>query len=230
MAQAQLNELTMFEDEVSSRFHETINENASWTQKQSGRGVKFITSSDGDWKTQCNGFLIKHNETLVALSIEDVLDSSMFTETLVPTSKGVNARIFKSKSINFDFYPKDLERAEKFLDAMEFIQTDESAPESKGDVVRQKRRKLDDGTEQVLNEQNPFVQSIQPLEPFPMTKRKPRRGRRSYKKKPLLGVHIPPRPQGVVFEPFPETSLEDLNKFPTPLDLGEIANLCDITG
>ena len=136
--------------------------------------MKFITTSDGDWKTKRRGYMIKYKDLLIAMSIDDVLDKNVFQETVVPTHKEPGVRVFKSKSLNFDQYsPIAMREVNKFLDdvIMEMNEVPPQMPplediqESKGLVVRNKRRNTDDGvqTTQMASQQKPIAQTVQPM-------------------------------------------------------------------
>ena len=245
MAQAQIDNIMQFTEDVSEQFHDTINENAGWVQKAFGKGVKFVTTSDGDWKTKCLGFCIKYNEIVVALAIEDVLNPHMFTETAIPTSKQPDARIFVSKSLNFDFYTgKNCEESEKLLESVAQLSQLPTTPyppgeeemSSKGAVVRSKRSKMGDGS--VHCPQTPqtppthMLQTIQPVQlpDLPGLKKRPiiapkKRGR---KKQNLLKELLIEPASGVSMENPSAVSLDDINVSNLP-DLGSIAEMCGIT-
>ena len=238
MAQAQVDNTTA--SDVADKFHETINENATWMQKSCGKGVKFVTLPAGDWNTKCLGFCIKYNEIVVALSIEDVLNSDMFTETFIPTTKQPGARVYASKSLNLDFYnEKNMEDAEKFLQSFnnETVTPPVLSPidpleeaTSKGAVVRAiraKKAKMDSGD--VQNQQaipSHVRQSVHPTPDYSelvlrnVVKPK-KRGRKPKNKCSSPAVNSDPP---VVLS---QEQLDVSDQFPT-IDLDSVTKMCGI--
>ena len=154
-------------DEVSDRFYDVIDANITWVQKPYGKGVKFITTANGDWKTKCRGFLIKYNDLLLALSLDDVIDGNIFQESIVPTHHDAGVRVIKSKSLNFDSYSSFMSADYDFVN--DIAEDSKENEYSKGALVRNKHIKLNELQQPAIGEQEqtsnyPMTQRLQPTE------------------------------------------------------------------